>query len=163
MTDISNAEKRRTAGYHIGDYDRRPWGSWLVTNVSTPGNVEYCEKVIVVAPKQILSLQSHKLRHETWNVLEGNIVALVNDACVPLGSGQGIEIPAGAPHSMANLSDEPCIIKERQTGICRESDIIRYLDAYGRVTARMNKRVMKTVNLYYALLEQTKERQEKYA
>lgn len=154
---------RRIEEYTIGDYDRRPWGFWLVTDVPVSGDANYCEKIIVVSPKQILSLQSHNLRHETWTVLDGTLVAIINDKCSTLVRGQAIEVPLGAPHSMANLSDAPCIIKERQAGICRESDITRYLDAYGRITGGTNERINKTVNLYLAVLEKMQEREQQYA
>ncbi|MGZ9097473.1 MAG: cupin domain-containing protein [Micavibrio sp.] len=152
------------AEYRIGDYDRRPWGCWLVTNVPASGEIRYCEKIIVVAPGKILSLQSHALRHETWVVLEGTLATIVNGECAILGSGQKRDVPVGALHCMANLSDMPCIVKERQTGICRESDITRYLDSYGRITTgTKNEKIIKSVNLYLDIVEQIKGVEKRYA
>lgn len=150
--------------YKIGDYDRRPWGCWMVTNVSASGDIGYCEKIIVVAPKKILSLQSHALRHETWVVLEGALATIVNSEYATLCSGQKRDVPVGALHCMANLSDLPCIVKERQTGICRESDITRYLDSYGRITTgAKNEDIIKSVNLYLDIVEQMSGVEKRYA
>lgn len=154
---------KSTSGYQVGEFDRRPWGCWLVTKAPEKDSYDYCEKIIVVASGKILSLQSHKLRHETWTVLDGTLITIIDGESVTLDSGQTIEVPVGAPHSMANLSDSPCIVKERQTGICRENDIIRYLDAYGRITAGANEKIMKSVDLYNAILQQTEEKVRRYA
>ena len=51
-----------------------------------------------------------------------------------LEKGNTIDIPVGTLHCMANVSKEPCIVEELQTGICKEDDIIRYADNYGRST-----------------------------
>ncbi len=152
------------AEYQVGDYDRRPWGCWLVTNVPDSGDVGYCEKIIVVAPKKILSLQSHALRHESWVVLDGALATIINGEYATLDSGQKCDVPVGALHCMANLSDFPCIVKERQTGICRESDITRYFDSYGRVTTgEKNEKILKSVNLYLDIVERMSGVEKRYA
>ncbi len=159
MADTGSEEGMATTGYHVGDFDRRPWGFWLAMDVN-PG---YCEKIIVVMPGQILSLQSHRLRHETWTVLDGTMLAIVDDKCVSLISGEKIDITPGQPHAMANPGNAPCILKERQTGVCSEGDIIRYLDAYGRITNASSEQVLKSANLYLAVLDQIKKKDKKYA
>ena len=67
----------------------------------------------------------------------------------------------GAVHSMANLGERPCIVKEKQTGICLEDDIIRYLDAYGRSTAGSGGRNMTAA--YLGILEQTRKAGKEHA
>ncbi len=165
MTDMIFEPERLAPGYNIGDYDRRPWGAWFVIDVTDPenGGSGYCEKIIVVDPGKILSLQSHDLRHETWTVLEGRLTAIIDDERFTLEAGQKIDVPVGAIHCMANLGSKPCIVKEKQTGICREEDITRYLDAYGRVTEGSSKRAEDSVELYLATMEQMKQGQENYA
>lgn len=121
--------------YHAGDQDTRPWGHYIVTAVGrTPEGEEYCEKEITVKPWNILSLQSHELRRETWTVKRGTLTALVDGCRIELRPGESVEIPQKSIHCMANLSDEDCVVHERQTGTCRESDIRRYIDAYNRAT-----------------------------
>ncbi len=122
-------------GYRVDDQDARPWGHYIVTAVGkTPRGEEYCEKQIVIKPWNILSLQSHELRRETWTVRKGTLTALVDGCRIDAVAGETIDVPARAVHCMANLSDEACIVHERQEGICREEDIRRYVDAYNRTT-----------------------------
>lgn len=122
-------------GYKTGDRDDRPWGSYVVTNAGIDKNgEEYCEKDIVVNPGQVLSLQSHDLRREHWVVKQGVLTVIVDGCRIDLLAGNDISIPLGSIHCMANLGNSPCIVHERQEGICREEDIKRLCDAYGRET-----------------------------
>lgn len=164
MADISHLGSGEATDYTIGDYDQRPWGFWLVTDVKSKSrNNDYCEKVIVVSPGKILSLQSHKLRNEKWTVLDGTLVTIIDGQSQTLKCGDSIDVPSGALHSMANLGDTACIIKEQQTGICRESDITRYLDAYGRSTGGDTDDIAPSIALYRTILAQTGEMQKQYA
>jgi mannose-6-phosphate isomerase len=125
--------QNRMQAYKPGDSDQRPWGGYVVTGVGANAKgEEYCDKDITVNPGQILSLQSHALRREHWKVLNGTLTVILDDKVVTLQKGQDIVIPQGAIHAMANLSQSPVVVQERQEGICREEDIVRYLDAYGR-------------------------------
>ena len=121
--------------YKIGDRDARPWGSYIVTGVGQNENGEYCDKDITIHAGQVLSLQSHKLRRETWTVVEGVLTVLVDGQRLELQPGQTVHIPKGSIHCMAALGKTQCVVQERQEGVCREEDIIRYVDAYGRATA----------------------------
>lgn len=122
------------AAYRVGDSDERPWGSYVVLAVGVKNGEEYCEKRITVNPQRILSLQSHEHRRETWIVEQGALTVIVDGTQKELQAGDSISVPEGAIHCMANMGDEPCIVRERQEGICREEDIRRYIDAYGRNT-----------------------------
>jgi mannose-6-phosphate isomerase-like protein (cupin superfamily) len=140
--------------YKTGDRDERPWGSYIVTGSGkTPDNEEYCEKEITVAPGKILSLQSHNHRRETWQVLKGKLTVILNDRYFELSRGETIHIPQGALHCMANTGSAPCIVFERQEGLCREDDIIRYVDAYGRNTEPVPVSNLKTILLYKQVLK----------
>jgi mannose-6-phosphate isomerase-like protein (cupin superfamily) len=123
------------AGYRVGDHDDRPWGRYVVTacGLSAAGE-EFCEKKITIAPLQVLSLQSHELRRETWRVRRGALTALCDGKRIEVLSGETIRIPKGSVHCMANLGDEDCVVEERQEGVCREEDIRRYMDVYQRDT-----------------------------
>ena len=139
------------AAYHVGDSDERPWGSYVVTAVGVNDKgEEYCEKDITVKAKQVLSLQSHALRREHWVVTQGILTVVLDDKLVTLNKGQDIRIPLGGIHAMANLSAEDCIVHELQEGTCREEDIVRYADAYGRGTdapnTEMEKKSLQTYN-----------------
>ena len=121
--------------YRIGDEDNRPWGHYVVTGVGiTTKGEEYCKKVITVKPWQVLSLQSHKLRRETWTVKRGTLTALTDGRRLELSPHESLHIPAGSIHCMANMDVDDCIVEEVQEGICREEDIKRYMDVYHRGT-----------------------------
>lgn len=121
--------------YKIGDKDDRPWGHYIVTDAGVAANgEEYCKKTITIEPLQMLSLQSHKLRRETWTVRKGILTALKDGQRVELKPGQSIHIPTGSIHCMANTGEDNCVAEETQEGICRKEDIRRYMDVYHRST-----------------------------
>ena len=139
--------------YTVGDHDTRPWGSYRVTAVGA----DFCEKEIIVKPRQILSLQSHDHRAETWTVVRGPLTALVNDQIHTLPTGRSVKIPLGALHCMANMTNEDVVVHERQEGQCRENDIHRYHDAYGRSDSSDPKPEHQHILiLYKSLIEKTK-------
>ena len=126
------------AAYKIGDKDKRPWGHYIVTGAGiTNDGKEFCEKLITIKPFQVLSLHSHNLRQETWTVKEGKLIALCDGLRLDIPAGETIRIPMGSIHCMANMSNEDCIVEERQEGICREGDIRRYMDVYCRSTEKL--------------------------
>ena len=142
--------------YKVGDHDTRPWGSYTVTAVGTnDAGEDICEKEIHVLPGQVLSLQSHENRREHWQVTDGTLTVILDDHRHELPTGESIRIPQGAIHCMANLTDTPCTVREIQEGICREDDIKRYIDAYGRGTESIDSEMaQKSIALYQALLAQ---------
>ncbi|GJL85994.1 MAG: hypothetical protein DHS20C02_17690 [Micavibrio sp.] len=144
----------QNSDYKIGDADRRPWGSYVVTGVGKAGDGrDYCEKEIIIAPGQILSLQSHKLRQEFWTLREGSLTVIRDSERRVLDPGQSIDIPVGAIHCMANLGIVACVVTERQEGTCREDDIIRYSDVYNRDTVQADAKVEESIVLYQQVLE----------
>lgn len=144
------------AQYKVGDHDTRPWGSYTVTAVGvSDAGEDICEKEIHVLPGQVLSLQSHENRREHWRVMDGTLTVILDDQRHELPAGADIRIPQGAIHCMANLADIPCTVREIQEGICREDDIKRYIDAYGRGTESIDgEMAQKSIALYQALLAQ---------
>lgn len=144
--------------YHIGDRDERPWGEYEVTDVGVNASgEEYCEKKITVLPQQILSLQSHELRRELWRVTSGELTVILNDQKITLQAGQEINVPLGSIHAMANVSNAPCTVFERQEGVCREADIKRYFDAYGRgVEASNDPTIIASIDTYTKVLNALK-------
>nr|MBI1231071.1 cupin domain-containing protein [Cytophagales bacterium] len=136
--------------YTVGEVGERPWGVYEVIALGTQDDgQEFCEKRITLQPKQILSLQSHKYRTETWRVLEGTLDVIINTESHTLKAGEEITIPFHAYHCMANLDERKiCIVHERQMGICREEDIVRYADHYGREKRIENESTKKTLHLY---------------
>lgn len=108
----------------------RPWG-WYTCLAEGQG---YLTKVICVSPKQKLSVQSHNHRSEHWIVLEGQAKIILDDKDYYLESGQSIDIPVQAKHSLQNPYNTDLKIIEVQKGdYISEDDIIRYEDIYGRL------------------------------
>lgn len=109
----------------------RPWGYYTVLNQGEG----YLTKMIAVASKGQLSLQSHNHRCEHWVVLCGVARVTLNDKIFMLKAGQSIDIPRKAIHSLANPYESELRIIEVQKGDkLSEEDIIRYKDIYGRIT-----------------------------
>jgi mannose-6-phosphate isomerase-like protein (cupin superfamily) len=131
-TPKKEADLSAMPGYRPGETDTRPWGTWEVLETGQQDGEEYCMKRITVNPGGVLSLQSHDHRREEWTVEEGVLEVTRHESIHVLHQGESIDIPLGAKHRMANRSDRPVVVHETQRGICREDDIIRYEDIYGR-------------------------------
>lgn len=142
--------------YKVGDGDTRPWGSYVVTAVGTNGaGEEYCEKDITVLPGKILSLQSHEMRRETWTVKKGHLTVIRDGEILKLKEGEDVHLPVKSIHSMANLGDTECVVHELQEGTCREEDITRYVDSYGRGTdASGNDAIASSIAAYARIAAQ---------
>ncbi len=142
-----------SSSYAIGDDDERPWGSYIVTDIGiTENGDDFCEKDITINSGEILSLQSHEFRREFWTVKKGTLTILCDDMRKTLKAEDSISIPMKSLHCMANLSHPPCIVHERQEGICRENDITRYVDNYGRATQTDNAKAQKSILIYTEIL-----------
>lgn len=110
----------------------RPWGYYTVLNQGEG----YLTKMICVAPRGQLSLQSHNFRSEHWVVLNGTARVTLDNKTYILKPGSSIDIPVKIKHSLANPYDKELKIIEVQKGDkLVEEDIIRYKDIYGRVKA----------------------------
>ena len=114
----------------LSEYAERPWGCYAST-FEVNG---FKTKVFVVKPRQRLSLQSHKHRHELWTIVSGNGVCTVDDKVFEVANDSFVTVPKGARHRIENVSETTdLIIAEVQVGdFLSESDIVRYEDDYGR-------------------------------
>lgn len=149
--------------YHVGDRDERPWGHYVVTGAGiAPNGEEFCEKTITVKPGQVLSLQAHSMRRETWTVKSGILTAVRDSERVEVLPRQSIFIPVGSIHCMANLGETDCVVEERQEGVCREEDIKRYMDAYNRNTEILASPTARdSFAIYQGILDEIKDITEK--
>lgn len=113
------------------DYPRfhRPWGWYETLCLDTRFQV----KRIMVKPGGILSLQSHRHRSEHWIVVAGTAEVTIGEEIKLVSENEGVYIPLGAKHRMANPGKVPMYLIEVQTGAyLGEDDIIRYEDIYDR-------------------------------
>ena len=122
---------RRDKVAQADDYPRfhRPWG-WYET-LCLGGRFQV--KRIMVKPGGVLSLQSHMHRSEHWIVVEGTAEVTIGDTVRLVTENEGVYIPLGAKHRMANRGKLPMYLIEVQTGsYLGEDDILRYEDVYNR-------------------------------
>lgn len=107
----------------------RPWGSYTVLEEG-PG---FKIKRIVVNPMSSLSLQKHQHRSEHWVVVSGKATVTNNDDLRTINTNESTYIPAGNKHRLQNLTTEPVVLIEVQSGVyLGEDDIVRFEDNYGR-------------------------------
>jgi mannose-6-phosphate isomerase-like protein (cupin superfamily) len=85
--------------------------------------------LIFIRPEMGLSIQKHKYRNETWEVLDGNPIILTgNKIYYFVEKGTKIENPKETYHSIINPnkdSNKFVILKERWSGYFDENDIER--------------------------------------
>ena len=91
----------------MNQIEYRPWGSYEVL-LDEPN---YKVKRIVLNPYERFSLQYHKGREEHWVILPKEI-------------------------HRATAGPNGLVFIETQTGICKEDDIIRLEDDYGRIDTK---------------------------
>jgi mannose-6-phosphate isomerase-like protein (cupin superfamily) len=106
----------------------RPWGNELWIGVD-PVMV----KILTVSPHQSLSLQSLKLRDESWFVLSGYGEVQLDGKSVSLTPQSTVAIPRTITHRLS-ASDQPLVILELSYGKFDQNDIIRLKDDYGRAS-----------------------------
>ena len=110
----------------------RPWG-WY-DSIDQGGRFKV--KRIQVKPSASLRLQKHHHRAEHWIVVKGTAEITNGSKVLILTENQSTYIPLGEVHRLANPGTIPLEIIEVQSGsYLGEDDIVRFEDAYGRVTA----------------------------
>jgi mannose-1-phosphate guanylyltransferase/mannose-6-phosphate isomerase len=122
---------RAAAVAQADDYPRfyRPWGWYETLCLDTRFQV----KRIMVKPGGVLSLQSHHHRSEHWIVVAGTAEVTIGEEVKLVTENEGVYIPLGAVHRMANPGKLPMYLIEVQTGAyLGEDDIVRYEDIYSR-------------------------------
>lgn len=114
--------------------ETRPWG-WFENLDSGEG---YLVKKITVLPGKRLSLQRHKERSEWWTVVSGEGAVVQGPSKEMLSQwaitkDSTVLLKKGVIHRMVNTSDsQNLVIIEIQSGECREEDIERLEDDFGR-------------------------------
>lgn len=115
--------------YKVGDKDTRPWGRWIVLDM-TP---QLVVKKLIVEPGKRISLQCHRHRSERWIMMQGEAVVQRGEEQMRLRAGDGVLIPGNVRHRLANESAQEIMLLEIQFGeLLSEDDIERFDDDYGR-------------------------------
>ena len=110
-------------------YEEREWGNFKVL-LDEP-NLKI--KKIVVKPNKRLSLQLHELRDERWFIASGCGEVQIGNKTIDISEGDELFIEKYQVHRVRSAGLTDLIIIEIQTGTCKEDDIIRIEDDYGRV------------------------------
>jgi len=104
----------------------KPWGR----EVWYAHNDRYAGKILEVTAGHLLSLQKHKVKHETLYLQSGRMQFTLEDGEFEWMPGQAIEIEPGTVHRMEALEDS--VILEVSTP--ELWDVVRLEDSYGRMT-----------------------------
>ena len=109
--------------------EERPWGRFK--NLLELEHTKV--KLIEVRPGQRLSYQSHDKRRESWTVVKGQALVVLDDEEHSLKVGDHIDIPVKSRHRLINPAESLLHVIEVQTGsYFGEDDIKRYQDDFGR-------------------------------
>jgi len=108
----------------------RPWGNYK--NFFKGKN--FLLKELTINKKSSISLQKHHHRSEHWTITGGKPKITIGKKVFFKKINEKVFIPKGSIHRIENIYNEPVQIIEAQLGsILKESDIVRYLDVYGRI------------------------------
>lgn len=102
----------------------KPWGR----EIWYAHTDRYAGKVLEVTRGHLLSLQKHRVKHETLYLQSGLMRFTLDDEVFDWSPGIAIEIPPGTVHRMEALEDS--VILEVSTP--ELDDVVRLEDRYGR-------------------------------
>jgi mannose-1-phosphate guanylyltransferase/mannose-6-phosphate isomerase len=106
----------------------KPWGKVATYSLNQPSSV----RVITVEPGQETSVHYHRMRDETWVVLDEGLIVEIGNKVVPAQPGEEFMIPAEETHRIRCTAPTRGRILEIAYGYTTEDDTQRLEDAYGR-------------------------------
>lgn len=129
IVEQMKAQDRRELREHA--VTQRPWGQYERIDEGAG----YQVKQIMLHPGASISLQLHHKRAEHWVVVQGVARVTKGEDVFLLRENESTYIPPLTRHRLENPGDTPLRIIEVQSGAyLGEDDIVRFEDAYGRVT-----------------------------
>lgn len=102
----------------------RDWGTFDVLSIGR----KKAKKLLYIQPNKATSFQKHIHRTETWEVLSGSILILLENEKKRLLKGESYTIEENTPHQLVNDSNEIVVIEENwfsKDSVLSEDDIIR--------------------------------------
>jgi len=105
----------------------KPWGR----EIWYAHTDRYAGKVLEVTGGHLLSLQKHRVKHETLYLLTGRIRLTLDDELFDWLPGTAVSIPPDTVHRMEALEDS--VLLEVSTP--ELDDVVRLEDRYGRAPA----------------------------
>ena len=106
----------------------KPWGSVATYALNQPSSV----RVVTVKPGAETSVHYHRMRDETWVVLDPGLEVEVGDEVTVPAPGDEFMIPAEETHRIRCIGETPGRILEIAYGYTSEDDSQRLEDPYGR-------------------------------
>ena len=108
----------------------KPWGSELIWAATE----HYLGKTLFVRAGESLSLQFHKVKNESWYVLEGRArlelgkpgEGILEEEVI--AAGQAFHFPPGTVHRLTALADTRIV----EVSTPQLDDVVRLEDSYGR-------------------------------
>ena len=105
---VGGKDKLNSSSFIQFEKTERTWGYYKV--LYTGNNFKV--KELVINPNSSLSMQRHKYRSETWNLVSGNASVIVDGETIQLTKDNGVTIPVHSWHKGINASDKPAHIIE---------------------------------------------------
>ena len=107
----------------------KPWGHELIWARAD----EYCGKILFVRAGESLSLQYHRVKDESWYVLDGRARVELGDEGMPLEEavvepGDALRLPPGTVHRITAIEDTRIL----EASTAQLDDVVRLADRYGR-------------------------------
>lgn len=106
----------------------KPWGRVVTYALNQPSSV----RVITVEPGQETSVHYHRMRDETWVVLDPGLTIEIGDRSIEAQPGEEFVIPAEEAHRICCDGPSPGRILEVAYGYTSEDDTQRLRDQYDR-------------------------------
>ena len=109
---IGGTNKQNSSSWLLDDFNNpqtdRTWGYYKVLYEGKG----YKVKELVIKPHSSLSMQRHKHRSETWNLVSGNAHVIIDNEKMELSMTESVHIPVNTWHKGVNESDEQAHIIE---------------------------------------------------
>jgi quercetin dioxygenase-like cupin family protein len=102
----------------------KPWGR----EVWYAHTDRYAGKVLEVDAGHLLSLQKHRVKHETLYLLSGRVRLTLDGDVLDWLPGQAVSIPPGTVHRMEAVEDSMLL----EVSTPELDDVVRLEDRYGR-------------------------------
>jgi mannose-6-phosphate isomerase len=106
----------------------KPWGTVATYALNQPSSV----RVVTVQPGAETSVHYHRMRDETWVVLDPGLEIEVGETLTEPTPGDEFMIPAEQTHRIRCIGAAPGRILEIAYGYTSEDDSLRLEDPYGR-------------------------------
>lgn len=100
--EVTQAKHDGSAGKSLPIIQKKKWGgeAWLIYTD------RYALKILYVNQGNRFSLQRHKQKEETWNILKGKPEIILNGKVIHAKPGDVIHIPPGTVHRLTAVNGD---------------------------------------------------------